>query len=212
MRADENQGSNTAEIVPARESLPARSGFLPGISGGATMALILVILSFATTRQPLALIDTISATLFRARAPGVFTSVAAIVLHFALSGTLGMLFAKVVGRTTMRATLAFGLLYGLVIWAAVQFVLLPLVHPEAAARLHIMWPFFLGHMGYGLMLAACLPAFMDIDAPVLIASARLPQELALQALTQSSDAVRDAVESVMGETSSPPPGTATGKV
>jgi uncharacterized membrane protein YagU involved in acid resistance len=96
---------------------------------------------------------------------GAGSIVLGVFLHFLMAALLGMLFTTIFGRTTMRRTLGFGLFYSLFIWLVVQFVLMPLLNPFAATQLGTVWPFFLGHLAYGLILAASVPTVKDIDAP-----------------------------------------------
>lgn len=86
------------------------------------------------------------------------------VAHFVLSVLLGMAFARVVGRTTRARLLLMGMLYGIALWAAVQFLILPWTSPNVALRMGTVWPFFLAAFSYGLMLGSLLPAVVDVDA------------------------------------------------
>jgi hypothetical protein len=145
----------------------AETGLGPGLLGGALMALILVFLSFAQGRpfwHPFAIV---ASTLLGpdAMRGGAGSIVLGVFLHFLMAALLGMLFTTIFGRTTMRRTLGFGLFYSLFIWLVVQFVLMPLLNPFAATQLGTVWPFFLGHLAYGLILAASVPTVKDIDAP-----------------------------------------------
>lgn len=146
---------------------PARLGLGPGLVAGATMLVILSILSLARGRPLFEPVDLIASTVLgpAARAGGPVATLVGLAVHFGLSAALGALFVRLVGRTTRRRQLGLGLGYGLGLWGAVQFVLLPLLVPAVATHLGVVGPFLLGHVGYGLMHGASVPAVRDIDAP-----------------------------------------------
>lgn len=159
-----------------------RTGLGPGLVGGTMMLVVLLVLSFARIGygvrlgEPLRLIASVvlgESAIHGGAGPVVL----GLVIHFVVSGLLGMLFSRVVGRTTMPRTLGLGLLFGIAIWAVSQFFLLPLVNPVMALRMGTVWPFFLAHLGFGLGTASCMPVVKDIDAPpprVPIPGRRLP--------------------------------------
>jgi uncharacterized membrane protein YagU involved in acid resistance len=160
--------SDPYETHPTRIPLSWKAGLVPGLVGGAVMALALIVLAVARHEHPLTSFNLIAATFFdKQTVAGPLGAVVGLVVHFIVSACLGALFARVTGRLIMRNTLGLGLLYGVFIWAAVQFVFLPFMNPQFATQMGVVWPFFLGHLAYGLMTAACLPAFNDIDAPRL---------------------------------------------
>lgn len=143
------------------------TGVGPGLLAGTVMAVILFILAVAggeTAYHPAQVVA--SVVLGRgAIHGGAGPIVLGLAIHFILSGVLGALFTAIFGRTTMRRMLGFGLFYGIFLWAIAQFLLLPLVSPFAV-QLGTVGSFFLAHLAYGLMLAACVPTVKDIDAPV----------------------------------------------
>ena len=145
----------------------AATGFGPGLIAGAVMAFMVAFIALAQGRSIWFPFRLIASTLLGpdAMTAGNSVVVLGVFLHFLMAALLGMLFTAIFGRSTMRRMLGFGLVYSLIIWLVVQFVLMPFLNPFAAAQLGVVWPFFLGHVGYGLMLAACVPTVKDIDAP-----------------------------------------------
>jgi hypothetical protein len=143
------------------------TGLGPGLYGGLMMAFTLGVLALARA-EPVFRPFWVVASMFigpRAMEGGVGPTIFGLVIHFAMSGILGMIFTRIFGRTTMRRMLAFGFFYGIVLWLIAQAVLIPLLNPAIAARLGTIWPFFLGHLAYGLALASAVPTVRDIDAP-----------------------------------------------
>lgn len=143
------------------------TGLGPGLYGGLIMAVTLGILALARAESVFRPFWVFASLMLgpRAMRGGAGPTIAGLLIHFAMSGVLGMIFTRVFGRTTMRRLLAFGLLYGILLWLVAQFVLIPLLNPAIAARLGTVWPFFLGHLAYGLSLASAVPTVKDIDAP-----------------------------------------------
>ena len=165
---DSRRGTEFDPMAPEQHAgLPARLGIGPGLIGGAVMLVMLVILSLARGEGLLWPLKLIATTFMgpEAMEGGFGMAVLGGLAHFAVSVLLGMVFAKVVGRTTRRRALLMGLLYSVAIWAFVQFIVLPIANPFLATQLGTVWTFFAGHLGYGLMLASTRPTIADIDAP-----------------------------------------------
>jgi len=144
-----------------------QTGIGPGLLAGVVMAAILCFLA-AMRQQPFVEpFWVISSFLLGqdAMQGGAGPTILGIVIHFVMSAVLGGVFTVIFGRTTMRRMLGFGLFYGVFLWAVAQFIILPLLNPFVATRMGTVWTFFLAHLAYGLMLAACSPTVKDIDAP-----------------------------------------------
>lgn len=143
------------------------TGLGPGLLAGALMLVVLLILSAGRGAGLGAPLYIFASTVMGPRAMdgGAGPVVLGLAIHFFVAAVLGMAYVAIVGRTTMRRMLGVGVLYGMFVWALVQFVVLPIVNPFAAVQLGTVWPFFLGHVAYGLMLASLLPTVRDIDAP-----------------------------------------------
>lgn len=143
------------------------TGLGPGLYGGFVMAAIICILAVARGASPLSPFWVVASVFAgpRAMAGGAGYSLLGIGVHFVMAAILGMTFTGIFGRTTMARLLAFGFFYGLVLWVIVQFVWLPFLNPAVATHMGTVWPFFLGHIGYGLTLASAVPSVKDIDAP-----------------------------------------------
>ncbi len=144
-----------------------RVGLGPGLVAGLVMLIVLGILALARDQPFLEPADVIASVFQGPRALSGSAEAAAlgVVVHFATSAILGGLFAVVVGRTTRKRQLGLGLAYGVAIWLVVQFAFLPLAAPWVATTFGTVWPFFLGHLAFGVMLGASVPTTKGIDAP-----------------------------------------------
>lgn len=156
------------DLMARAGRLPLRfaQGVRPGIVAGLLMALVLMILSFGQGRSPVHPLATIAAVATnRWLVAGPWAALVGLGVHLFVSAVLGGLFARVVGRTGRVRQLGLGFFYGVYVWAAVQFIVLPVVAPWAAAGIGTMASFFLGHLSYGLMLSVLIPTRVDIDEP-----------------------------------------------
>jgi hypothetical protein len=127
----------------------AVEGLLNGIVGGLVMAITLTIFSLINGDEP--------AALFSRFATGDNVSPAAgALLHLAVSGVYGMVFGVIalkfsfVQRWLPRFGSLIGLGYGLILWAAGSFILLP----ATGSRLLLIPSLFFGvaHLVYGIVL------------------------------------------------------------
>lgn len=151
-----------ALVTPSRDDrllLPMRAGLGPGLSAGAFMLAVLLIATLyrgAPLTEPLRLI---ASTIIGARAMdgGAGSVLLGALLHFGVASLLGMLFTRFVGLTNRSRAIAIALLFALAVWALAQFILLPIVNPLFSLRFGVVWPFFLGHLAYGLFLGATVP-------------------------------------------------------
>lgn len=165
---DSRTGADFDPIAPeVHRGLPARYGAGPGLLAGAVMYVMLGILSLAQGRGLAHPLKVVASTFLGSKAMhgGTGTIVIGALVHFSMSVLLGMLFAMLLGRTTRRRALGLGLVYSIVLWLGAQFVILPIVNPLMATAFGTVWPFFLGHLGYGAMLASALPTVYDVDGP-----------------------------------------------
>lgn len=130
------------------------------------MFIILVILSLAQRQDFMWPMKLVATTFLgsRAMAGGIGIALVGLVAHFVFSVLLAIGFAKMAGRTTRRRVLLTGILYGIALWAVVQFLILPWASPNEALKMGTVWPFFLGFFSYGLMVASTLPTVYDVDA------------------------------------------------
>jgi hypothetical protein len=142
-----------------RVLLPARAGLQPGLLAGVMMAVVHVLFTIPRGVSPAEPARVVAATVLgdRALAGGWWVPVLGVLLHFAVSALLGMLFVRLVGLTARGRALGIALLYSLAVWAAAQFLVLPLVSPESSLRFGTVWPFFLAHLAFGLFLGALVP-------------------------------------------------------
>ena len=152
---------------PQREPLPFRIGLGPGLVAGVTMFFMLAIVAVASGAAPWQPMRVVASPFLGMKAleGGAGPVVLGLSVHLVLSALLGGLFTRVVGRMRRRRQLGIGLFYALALWLVAQFVVFPMLVPPVAAQIGTLWSFFLGHLGYGLMLGASVPSFDDIDAP-----------------------------------------------
>jgi hypothetical protein len=152
---------------PQREPLPFRIGLGPGLIAGLTMFSMLAVVAMASGSSPWQPMRVVAAPFvgMNALEGGAGPVVLGLSVHLFFSALLGGVFTRVVGRMRRRRQLGVGLFYALVLWLVAQFVGFPMLVPPVAAQIGTLWSFFMGHLGYGLMLGASVPSFDDIDAP-----------------------------------------------
>ena len=175
IKADTGTRKAVATTMVAEQAVPlaaplrgqlrgrARDGIRPGLLGGVVMAVVLGILAIGRGVPFFNPMMVISSVLLGQGATGAAPVLLGTTLHLLVSALLGMVFVSLVGSAARTRMLAFGALYGIVCWIFSQFAVLPLFGSELAARLGTVWTFFLGHLSYGLMLAASAPTRKDID-------------------------------------------------
>lgn len=164
---DSRRAGDFDPIAPeVHRGLPARFAVGPGLVAGLVMFIILVILSLAQRQDFMWPMKLVATTFLgsRAMAGGIGIALVGLVAHFVFSVLLAIGFAKMAGRTTRRRVLLTGILYGIALWAVVQFLILPWASPNEALKMGTVWPFFLGFFSYGLMVASTLPTVYDVDA------------------------------------------------
>ncbi len=151
-----------------RRPLPFRAGLGPGLLGALTMFVMLGIVSIATGGGFWDPMQIVAAPFVGRGAPVARPAWMTIgtLVHFTLGALFGGVYARVVGQTRRRRQLGLGAGYSMLLWLVAQFLVLPLVVPSEAARLGLVWSFFMGHLGYGLMLGASVPTTDDIDVYV----------------------------------------------
>lgn len=83
---------------------------------------------------------------------------AGLITHMMMGAVLGVIFAmalRVLGLPSGAVRLAWGVLFGLIVWVVNQFLLLAIVDPMMASHM-TPWAFAMGHAVFGLVLAAFL--------------------------------------------------------
>ena len=140
-------------------------GALPGLQAGALMFLVTAIVSLGQRYGALTPLQQLAGVFLRRSGPvsGPFATIAGLLLHLAFSALLGGIFAHAVGRVGRVRQLGTGLAYSILLWGVTQFGILPLLASSLAVQPALMWPLFLGHVAYGLMLGALVPTGGDID-------------------------------------------------
>jgi hypothetical protein len=186
----------------ANDSLMERpswsSGIIPGLAGGFVMALVLMALSATQRPGPLAPFPLIASLVIGTAATGLVGVVTGLAVHTLFSGLLGALFARIAGYVPRRYLLGLGVLFALNVWAAVQFIVLPLMNPEIVSPTGVVWPFLVGHLAYGLMLAASLPVAAELEGNVLVRTAMLPPTVAARVVVETTGLVKDVVVETTG--------------
>jgi hypothetical protein len=200
MASSEPRQNGTTEASDFLEPRPTwLTGVIPGLAGGFVMALVLVVLSVAQRPGPLAPFSLI-ASLFGAKFGTSLTGVVVgLAIHTGMSAVLGSIFGRIAGDVPRRYLLGLGVLFSLNIWAAVQFIVLPLMNPDLASPAAVVWPFLLGHLAFGLMLAASIPVASELQGPALVRAAMLPPTVAARVVLETTERVKGAVETVAGE-------------
>jgi hypothetical protein len=152
---------------PQRRPLRFRVGLVPGFVASVTMFVMLVIEAVASGASPWQPMLVVAAPVLGTGAleGGLGPTALGLAIHLGVGTLLGGVFTRVVGRMRRRRQLGVGLFYALVLWLGAQFVVFPMLVPPVAVKIGTLWSFFMGHLGYGLMLGASVPSFDDIDAP-----------------------------------------------
>ena len=127
----------------------AVDGLLGGAFGGGLMAIYLIMASLISG-------DGVGDTLARFAPPGNSSPLVGTVAHLAVSALYGVIFAlalAIIGRiwpNTSKLSWLLGAIYGLTLWLAAEFIILPAVD----SPLQMMQPvhFALAHLVYGLTL------------------------------------------------------------
>jgi len=142
-----------------RETL--KRGALAGMVGGVVMAMWSMIALWLAGTGFWSPLNLIANTLWRGAPAGAAFSGGALVLglvvHMMMSMGLGMVLA--VGLRTVRqlaaspaALVITGMVFGLVVWAVMQYGIWPAIDAAAAARF-TPWVFALGHLMFGVATA-----------------------------------------------------------
>lgn len=134
-----------------------KRGALAGLGGGVVMAMWSMIALWLTGGGFWSPLNLIAHTLWRGAPLGTQFSGGALVLglviHMMMSMVLGMVFAVGVrtisrlGASTATLTIT-GMMFGLVVWAVMQYGIWPAIDPAAAAKF-TPWVFALGHLMFG---------------------------------------------------------------
>jgi uncharacterized membrane protein YagU involved in acid resistance len=152
-------------------------GALAGVVAGLTMGLVAMGHAAAMGMEVWLLLDQIAALILGVRAllGGPATTLLGLAIHLAVSAALGVLFAMAVPRwTSTLLAFASGLVYGVLVWAILTWIVLPLFNPVMAERMQL-WPgaWFVHHLVFGGVLAvtpalerAAGPSHPEGEAPL----------------------------------------------
>lgn len=162
---------NGAGISPRpipRDSL-WQGGALTGITAGLIMALIAMIFGYVMGMDFWLLPKMIAATFLGADAltGGVGSVILGLIVHLVVAAAYGILFAFLTPRITSPSSdFGLGIAYGVIIWAVMTFIVLPLFNDlmrERVALIPFTW--FINHLVFGASLAMT-PYFERIVDPV----------------------------------------------
>lgn len=149
--------------VPGMAGTPRAmtGGIAAGLIAGLVMALTAMIRSAAVGESFWMPMQQIAATFYGVEAlvGGTGVVVAGVLTHLVVSAIYGMIFGLFVGRKTLvGSAFVSGLVYGVVIWAFMTWVILPLVNEVMLERVELQpWWWFAYHLVYGGLLLLTPP-------------------------------------------------------
>ena len=155
-------------LVPS-EVYPYRTGIIGGVVGGIVMATVAVGTMPLINRSIWFPVNLVAATLLRdlqglpPDALNPFMPAAFVIgvgLHFFLSVSIGVLFALIL-PTLPGSALIWSLIAGPVLWALVQFIVLPLVNPVMSQLVHPL-SFVTAHLLYSLVLGLWVTRYQKV--------------------------------------------------
>lgn len=134
----------------------AASGSLVGAMGGLAMALILCLQSFFVGNGFWFPMQLQSGMFYGDNAilGGLGPTAVGLLVHFVSASVLGIVFALFLRpRTPGTDAVAFGLIYGIILWALQSYIWLPAFNPTMGDRVALIpgW-WFLSHLAYGAMM------------------------------------------------------------
>ncbi len=151
----ERAGRRHDTLTGAAQTIIA--GGVAGVLAGGGMAVFLMIYAGATGLGIYTPLKLIGGTLYRHGAlvrPGLAVVFWGLVLHLAIAGAIGILYAALVKPgTDPMAAVAGGIVFGLVVWLVMTFVVVPIVDPTMRPAVPIMsMGWFGAHVVYGAVL------------------------------------------------------------
>ena len=147
-------------------------GIIAGLVSGLALSVFQLALAISTGRNPFIVFKAAAAPFLGERAlqPGFDAGaiVAGAACHFAVAAVWGLLFGVLFYGLGRGVTMVVGLFYGLVVWLAMNYVLLPLLGRASMARATPIGIAVAAHLLFGLILAAAfLPFQREIRTPRL---------------------------------------------
>jgi hypothetical protein len=153
--------SDSAVKEAAMNKQTLKRGALAGMGGGMAMAMWSMIVLWLAGTGFWTPLNLIASTLWRGAPLGAAFSGSALALgltvHMMMSMGLGMAFAvgiRAIPRAAASpaALLLTGMMFGLAVWAVMQYGIWPAIDPAAAPRF-IPWAFAAGHVVFGAVTA-----------------------------------------------------------
>lgn len=147
-------------------------GAVGGVIGGMVMAMFAMIFAAANGKGFLMPLKLIAATLFSkdAMSGGAGVLLVGLMIHMMASIGWGIIFAAVMRRALSTANgIPIGAIFGIVVWAIMTFVVLPLVNPVMRQSVSMMpGAWFIEHVlfGMGVGLAPLLSERRESSAPI----------------------------------------------
>lgn len=128
------------------------AGAIAGLIAGIVMAMIAMVRAAAMGAGATTPVKEIAALVLGVQAliGGMGTLMIGLVIHLVFSVVLGAIFAGLIGAMAPAKAFGFGIAYGITVWAAMTFGLLPWTNPTMAARV-AMTPgsWFVLHLIFG---------------------------------------------------------------
>lgn len=160
---------NRSEVVAA-----LKGGVSAGLIGGLVLTLLMVFVSLLAGADPWLSMKGAAIPFVGARAgrPGPDAiALLGLIVHLSVSASWGALFGLLVYGANRAATLAFGILWGFVVYLGMYFVVLPLVGLGAVASRSPAAPAIVQHLIFGLVVGAGFRSFqprrpVSRDVPV----------------------------------------------
>lgn len=143
-----------------------RGGVMGGIVGGLAIAVFLAVSALLKGASIWPVFKGAAAPFIGARAADpsfdAFAILLGTILHFAIAIVWGLLFALLFDGFSKGATFAFGALWGVVVWAAMYYVVLPIAGMGQMARGTPWMMALIAHLVFGLGVAL---GFVPYSAP-----------------------------------------------
>lgn len=134
---------------------PWLAGALAGLIGGIVMAMFAMTVTAIMGQGVWMPLRLIAASILGVDAlvGGVGVLMAGLIMHMMASVIFGLIFAAIVGAAGPAMAFGAGIVYGIVIWAGMTYIGLPIADPTMQARVVMMGgPWFVEHLIFGGML------------------------------------------------------------
>ncbi len=156
------------ESPPRAKGHPFVGGIVAGLVGGVVLSIALVATTIAHGGDVWMTLKGAGTPLLHDRAiqPGFDRDAVLIGLgcHFGVSIIWGLLFSALFYGLPKSVTAVLGLVWGIVVWVAMYYLVLPLVGLGAMARSAPVGPVVILHLAFGLALGLAFLPFQRVQA------------------------------------------------